>query len=167
MIALADAVIPIIRLLVAVATRSGTPIARCITGTLMSPPPIPSRAETTPANDAAGDPRAQVGGRVVRTGQARRWPSESGAARRSVVRAEAWRGVVVRIVGPRASAGGGSRRRGARHREGGVHEQHGEQAGQDAAPTAANATSPPTSAPIAVNSSRVIPSRRFATWRSR
>ena len=29
----------------------------------------------------------------------------------------------------------------------------------------ANAMSPPTSAPVAVNSSRVIPSRRLATWR--
>ena len=40
MTALAEAVMPIIRLLVAVATRSGTPIARCITGTLTIPPPI-------------------------------------------------------------------------------------------------------------------------------
>ena len=56
MIALAEAVIPIIRLLVAVATRSGTPITTCMTGTLTSPPPIPSRAETTPAPDAAHDP---------------------------------------------------------------------------------------------------------------
>ena len=49
MIALAAAVIPIIRLLVAVATRSGTPMTRCITGTLTSPPPIPRSAETRPA----------------------------------------------------------------------------------------------------------------------
>ena len=49
MIALADAVMPIIRLLVAVATRSGTPMTTCITGTLTSPPPIPSSADATPA----------------------------------------------------------------------------------------------------------------------
>src|SRR4051812_24334360 len=49
MIALADAVIPIIRLLVAVATRSGTPMITCIVGTLMRPPPIPSRADASPA----------------------------------------------------------------------------------------------------------------------
>ena len=57
MIALADAVMPIIRLLVAVATRSGTPITTCISGTLTIPPPMPSSAETTPANDAPTTPR--------------------------------------------------------------------------------------------------------------
>ena len=46
---LAAAVIPIMRLLVAVATRSGTPIARCISGTFTMPPPIPSKADATPA----------------------------------------------------------------------------------------------------------------------
>src|SRR3954447_15867031 len=49
MIALAEAVIPIIRLLVAVATRSGTPMITCIVGTLMRPPPIPRRADASPA----------------------------------------------------------------------------------------------------------------------
>ena len=40
---------PTIRLLVAVAIRSGTPSVRCISGTLTSPPPIPSSADATPA----------------------------------------------------------------------------------------------------------------------
>ena len=82
--ALAEAVIPIIRLLVAVATRSGTPITRCMTGTFTMPPPMPSRAETTPAPrlpprraaDAVagrravsdfGTPARQVRGRQLRT----------------------------------------------------------------------------------------------------
>ena len=57
MSALAAAVMPIIMLLVAVATRSGTPIARFISGTLMIPPPIPSSAETIPAPNATTTPR--------------------------------------------------------------------------------------------------------------
>ena len=51
------AVIPIIMLLVAVATLSGTPIARFMSGTLMIPPPTPSRADTTPANTAPIAPK--------------------------------------------------------------------------------------------------------------
>ena len=50
MTALAAAVIPIIMLLVAVATRSGTPIARCISGTLIDP--------ATDAEERGGDARA-------------------------------------------------------------------------------------------------------------
>ena len=61
MIALAEAVIPIIRLLVAVATRSGTPMTRCITGTLTMPPPTPSSAETTPGERRADDARDRAG----------------------------------------------------------------------------------------------------------
>ena len=60
MTALAAAVIPIIMLLVAVATRSGTPIARCMTGTLTIPPPIPSSAETTPATVAPTMPSGRL-----------------------------------------------------------------------------------------------------------
>ena len=41
---------PIIMLLVAVDVRSGTPITRFMTGTLMIPPPTPSSAELMPAN---------------------------------------------------------------------------------------------------------------------
>ena len=63
MIALAEAVMPIIRLLVAVATRSGTPMMRCISGTLMIPPPIPSSAESDAGAQAADDRR----GRRLRT----------------------------------------------------------------------------------------------------
>src|SRR3954469_22570745 len=40
---------PIIRLLVAVDVRSGTPITRCITGTFTMPPPTPRSAEFSPA----------------------------------------------------------------------------------------------------------------------
>ena len=60
MTALAAAVIPIIMLLVAVATRSGTPIARCITGTLTIPPPMPSSAEMTPAAGRPDDPDGRL-----------------------------------------------------------------------------------------------------------
>ena len=56
MTALAAAVMPIMRLLVAVATRSGTPMVRCMSGTLMIPPPTPSSADTTPANVAPTTP---------------------------------------------------------------------------------------------------------------
>src|SRR4051795_778662 len=56
MTAEAAAVIPTIRLLVAVATRNGTPIPRCISGTLMMPPPTPSSAEMTPAPVAPTTP---------------------------------------------------------------------------------------------------------------
>ena len=58
--ALAAAVMPIIMLLVAVATRSGTPIARFISGTLMMPPPIPSNADVTPAPVAITTPRPRL-----------------------------------------------------------------------------------------------------------
>ena len=44
-------------LLVAVATRSGTPMPTFMSGTLMIPPPIPSSADTMPANDAPTIPR--------------------------------------------------------------------------------------------------------------
>jgi hypothetical protein len=60
MTALAAAVIPIIMLLVAVATRSGTPIARFISGTLMIPPPIPSSADATPATGRPDDARPRL-----------------------------------------------------------------------------------------------------------
>jgi hypothetical protein len=60
MTALAAAVIPIIMLLVAVATRSGTPIARCISGTLMTPPPIPSSADVMPAPVAPTRPKPRL-----------------------------------------------------------------------------------------------------------
>ena len=43
MTVLAAAVTPIIRLLVAVATRSGTPIDRCMSGTLMMPAADPKQ----------------------------------------------------------------------------------------------------------------------------
>ena len=60
MTALAAAVMPTIRLLVAVDTRSGTPIARCISGTLMIPPPTPSSADTTPAPVAPTTPSGML-----------------------------------------------------------------------------------------------------------
>ena len=60
MSALAAAVMPIIMLLVAVATRSGTPIARFISGTLTIPPPIPSSADATPAPVATTTPRPRL-----------------------------------------------------------------------------------------------------------
>ena len=60
MTALAAAVIPIIMLLVAVATRSGTPIARCISGTLMAPPPIPRSADVMPAPVAPTTPKPRL-----------------------------------------------------------------------------------------------------------
>ncbi len=50
------AVTPIIRLLVAIAARSGIPISRFITGTLMTPPPTPSRPETLPATKLSAMP---------------------------------------------------------------------------------------------------------------
>ena len=59
MIAEAIAVTPTIRLLVAVATRSGVPISRFMVGTLMIPPPAEQRGhhpENTDA-DAAGTGR--------------------------------------------------------------------------------------------------------------
>jgi hypothetical protein len=43
-------------LLVAVETRSGTPIVRFINGTLMIPPPMPSNALTMPAKVAPTTP---------------------------------------------------------------------------------------------------------------
>jgi hypothetical protein len=52
MTALAAAVIPIIRLLVAVATRNGTPIDRCMSGTLMIPPRPEQRGCQAGAHDA-------------------------------------------------------------------------------------------------------------------
>ena len=70
MTALAAAVMPIIMLLVAVATRNGTPIARFISGTLTIPPPIPSRADTRPG-DRGARPRRRRGcgrGSPARTG---------------------------------------------------------------------------------------------------
>ena len=80
MTALAAAVMPIIRLLVAVATRSGTPIARFISGTLMMPPPTPSRADTMPAPNDPTTPTAMpwLGSVVVGPGfdggrRGRRW----------------------------------------------------------------------------------------------
>ena len=51
------AVTPIMRLLVAVATRSGTPMTRCITGTFTMPPPTPRSADTTPAPRLPAMPR--------------------------------------------------------------------------------------------------------------
>src|SRR5579862_3261247 len=48
---------PTIRLLVAVATRSGTFMNRCISGTFTSPPPMPRSADMTPANTAPTVPR--------------------------------------------------------------------------------------------------------------
>src|SRR4029077_6556350 len=60
-------------LLVAVATLSGTPIARFMSGTLTIPPPTPSRADTTPAHTA---PTAPEPGRPTRRpARARRTPS--------------------------------------------------------------------------------------------
>src|SRR5436309_4429377 len=56
MIALAEAVIPIIRLLVAVATRSGTPMIACIVGTLTRPPPMPRSADARPATTLPTSP---------------------------------------------------------------------------------------------------------------
>ena len=69
MIALADAVIPIMRLLVAVATRSGTPMRTCMTGTLTSPPPTPSRARRDPGPDAPDGAEPEVANPVARPGQ--------------------------------------------------------------------------------------------------
>ena len=90
MTALAAAVIPIIRLLVAVATRSGTPIARCISGTLTIPPPMPSSAEATPAPSAPTTPATQVPDAVAlaadsRSSDRRARPASSAASRASTV----------------------------------------------------------------------------------
>src|SRR3954452_12349276 len=54
------AVIPIIMLLVAVATLSGTPMARFISGTFTMPPPTPSSADTMPANTAPAIPTGKL-----------------------------------------------------------------------------------------------------------
>ena len=54
MTAPAVAVTPIMKALVAAAARIGTPHHAFSTGTLMKPPPTPSRDDTLPAtNDAA------------------------------------------------------------------------------------------------------------------
>ena len=123
MTALAAAVIPIIRLLVAVATRSGTPIARCISGTLTIPPPTPSSAETTPAPAEPTTPRRQVADVVVRA-------AEAGEDGRRAATAAGGRGSPAR-----GRSVGGRRRpcdrrrggRGAEHRDRDVDEQGGEQ----------------------------------------
>ena len=49
MTALAAAVAPSMYVLVAVATRIGTPISTFIVGTLTMPPPIPSKPDMAPA----------------------------------------------------------------------------------------------------------------------
>ena len=123
MIALADAVIPIIRLLVAVATRSGTPIRTCMTGTLTSPPPIPSRADVTPANDAAHRSEAQVPDAVARArerGDERAVRGDIGRRSRRLAAGS------VDALGLRVST--------ADHRDGDVDEERGEQAARGCSP---------------------------------
>ena len=70
MTALAAAVIPIIRLLVAVATRSGTPIARCISGTLIDPAADAEQGRDDPRAGRPDDPEAQAVDAVALAGQA-------------------------------------------------------------------------------------------------
>ena len=132
MTALAAAVMPTMRLLVAVATRSGMPIARCISGTLMMPPPTPSSAETTPAPVAPTTPNG-----MFRTS----YDPLSDPSDGSEVRA---RSIEAATYTSRPANRTDSQRSSIR-----------------------NAIDPPTSAPIAVNSSSRMPSRRSAMRRSR
>ena len=147
MIALADAVMPIIRLLVAVAMRSGTPITRCMTGTLTIPPPMPSSAETTPAHVAPTTPRPEAPDTVALA----REPLQH---RPAGVRSARGSGGV-----SAAASAGASLARGAptEHRDRDVDEQDREQARQHVLVEEERDATPPTSAPIAVNSSRVMP----------
>ena len=60
---------PIIRLLVAVEVRSGTPITRCITGTLMIPPPTPEQRRVDAREHRAEHARGQAVDGVARARQ--------------------------------------------------------------------------------------------------
>ena len=107
MTALAAAVMPIIRLLVAVATRSGTPIARCMSGTLMIPPPMPEERGDDAGAGRPDDAATEVADAVA----VARQPFELGRLARR--RRLAWRPVGVGGR-RRVDAGSGPARRGDR-----------------------------------------------------
>ena len=167
MIAPRRAVIPIIRLLVAVATRSGTPISE-----------VHQRDLDDPAADAEQrrhDARRRRSRSRRRAGR-RYGPGPVDRAERAALgvdgRASSSGSASIGAGAPRrrpatprpGRAGAPARRRGASRRD--VDEQAREQAGEEPL-VDRNAIGPPTSAPIAVNSSSIIPRRRFATWRWR
>ena len=71
MIAPAEAVMPIIRLLVAVATRSGTPITMFMTGTLTMPAADAEQGRHDAGADTARGPERDVADAIGRARQVR------------------------------------------------------------------------------------------------
>ena len=130
--------IPIIMLLVAVATLSGTPIATFITGTLTIPPPTPRSADDEARADRGehAEPEAStmVAGRSGEVaGVEAAWRPQRPAGRR--LGGHVARGVEVGVGGllvAVAGGAGGCRRAGVRrradHRDRDPGEHHGEQA---------------------------------------
>src|SRR3954447_2588055 len=185
------AVMPIIMLLVTVATFSGTFIARFISGTLTMPPPTPTSAETTPANTAPTVPnRNRVTWEPGPPSVATKPPDvptvadgvlvvpvDAAAATGGPIGWATGAGVVpseAAAAGPATPPGGGpsssigrdSSVFGASRRRSIVNATYPRRSANRPSRTGTgseNAMSPPSRAPHAVNSSSTIPSRRLAT----
>ena len=120
MTALAAAVTPIIRLLVAVATRSGTPIPTCISGTL--DPADPQQGAHGPGAGRTHDSATQVA-HGVRSPDSGRGRSGAEQARSPAVSGSTWRSSATSRSGREAAPVVRRRRLRLEHRDRDVDEE--------------------------------------------